>query len=169
MNAIFNRTSVRKYQDKAVEDEKIDLLLRAAMAAPSAGNQQPWEFYVTKNKDILEQLAHCSPYAECLKGASVAIIPCYNKDALRMPEYADIDMSIACENILLEAVELGLGAVLLGIAPLGERMVAVKKVLHAGNHLEPFAIISCGYPQEESEQQDRFDGKRVHWIDGKMA
>ena len=47
MDSIFHRVSIRKFQDKPVEPEKIEKLLRAAMAAPSAGNQQPWEFYVT--------------------------------------------------------------------------------------------------------------------------
>ena len=50
MDAIFHRTSIRKYQEKPVEPEKIEKLLRAAMAAPSAFNQQPWEFYVIRNK-----------------------------------------------------------------------------------------------------------------------
>ena len=56
MSAIFERTSVRKYQNKEVEAEKIDAILRAAMAAPSAANQQPWEFYVVKNKETLAAL-----------------------------------------------------------------------------------------------------------------
>ena len=63
MNEIFHRTGIRKYLSKPVEDEKIEKLLRAAMAAPSAGNQQPWEFYVVKDKATLEKLSKTSPYA----------------------------------------------------------------------------------------------------------
>lgn len=77
MNVIFNRTSVRKYEDKAVEAEKIDQILRAAMAAPSAANQRPWEFFVVKNKETLSALADCSPYGGCIKDAALAIVPVY--------------------------------------------------------------------------------------------
>lgn len=52
MNAIFNRASVRVFKDAPVEKEKIEMLLKAAMQAPSAGNQQPWEFIVVEDKKI---------------------------------------------------------------------------------------------------------------------
>ena len=61
MDSIFHRVSIRKFQDKPVEPEKIEKLLRAAMAAPSAGNQQPWEFYVVTNRDLIQKLAATSP------------------------------------------------------------------------------------------------------------
>ena len=57
MNEIFHRISVRKYEDTPVEPDKIEQLLRAAMAAPSAFNQQPWEFYVVTNRSLIEQLS----------------------------------------------------------------------------------------------------------------
>ena len=57
MKEIFERVSIRKYTDRAVEDEKILAILRAAMAAPSAGNQQPWEFYVVRDRNKLEELS----------------------------------------------------------------------------------------------------------------
>jgi nitroreductase len=63
MNSIFHRTSVRNYLDKPVEQEKIIKMLKAAMAAPSAGNQQPWEYYVITGENKLEQLSLSSPYA----------------------------------------------------------------------------------------------------------
>jgi nitroreductase len=162
MNSIFSRTSIRKYQDKDVENEKIELLLKAAMAAPSAGNQQPWEFYVVKDKSKLEELANCSPYAGCAKGAPVAVVNCYRKDVM-MPDYAEIDMSACTENILLEAADLGLGAVWLGIAPLQDRMQKVKEILEITVHLQPFAVIPIGYPEKEADQQDRYDQSRVHY------
>ena len=60
MNEIFQRISVRKYEEKPVEQEKIDQILRAAMAAPSAGNQQPWEYYVVRDRETIRKLAACS-------------------------------------------------------------------------------------------------------------
>lgn len=163
MKEIFHRTSVRKYLDKQVEKEKIELLLKAGMAAPSAGNQQPWEFYVVEDQEVLEKLSQTSPYAGCVKKAPLGIVACYRKNC-KMPEYAEIDMSASVENILLEADSLGLGAVWLGIAPLKERMKAVKEVLSIPDTLEAFAIISCGYPKETKTQQDRFDTNRIHYI-----
>lgn len=163
MNNIFHRTSIRKYQDTEVEKEKVELLLRAAMAAPSAGNQQPWEYYVVTDQQKLEQLAASSPYAGCTKGAPLAFVACYYKEC-RMPEYAQIDLSASVENLLLEADEIGLGAVWLGIAPLEDRMKKVAEILNLPDSLEVFAIIPCGYPAEEKRQQDRYDPERVHYL-----
>lgn len=164
MDTIFHRTSIRKYLDHKIEEDKITEILRAAMAAPSAGNQQPWEFYVVREKEKLQQLAGTSPYAGCTAGAPVAFVICYRKDC-RMPEYAQIDLSAATENLLLKVDELGLGAVWLGIAPLQERMDAVRKVLEIPEELEVFAIVPCGYPGEERKQQNRFDENRIHYVD----
>ncbi len=163
MDTVFTRTSVRNYTEQAVEPEKIEKLLRAAFAAPSAGNQQPWEYYVVTDPDKLTALAGTSPYAGCVKKAPLALVPCYRKEGLKFPEYAQIDMSASAENVLLEAEEQGLGAVWLGIAPLQERMDAVKEVLDIGEDLEAFAIIPCGYPAKKKEQQDRFNPDRVHY------
>ena len=110
MADLFHRVSIRKYQDRPVEREKIVEILRAAMAAPSAKNQQPWEFYVITKKDTLEKLSKASPYAGMTANAPVAIISAYRKDC-DVPCYADIDMSIAMENLWLKTDEIGLGGV----------------------------------------------------------
>lgn len=163
MNEIFHRTSIRNYLNKQVEQEKVEQMLRAAMAAPSAGNQQPWEYYVVTEPSVLEKLAKTSPYAGCTASAPLAFVACYRTDC-RMPEYAQIDLSASVENLLLEADALSLGAVWLGIAPLEERMEAVRNILKIPENLSAFAIIPCGYPETVRPQQDRFDSKRVHYI-----
>ena len=163
MDAIFKRTSVRSYQDKPVEEEKIILLMRAAMASPSAVNQQPWEFYIVTDKNKLVELSKCSPYAGCTKDAPLAIVTCYRKSCT-VPEYATIDMSACTENILLEAETLDLGAVWLGIASLKDRMECVRGILEIPEHLEVFSVIPCGYKARETKQQDRFDQERIHYI-----
>ncbi|WP_099468617.1 nitroreductase family protein [Konateibacter massiliensis] len=163
MSAIFTRTSVRSYEDKEVEAEKVEQLLRAAMAAPSAGNQQPWEFYVVTDKSKLEKLSKCSMYAGCAKDAPLAIVNCYRKE-IKMPEYAEIDLSASTQNLLLEATELGLGAVWLGIAPHKGRMEAVREILEIPEELEVFAVIPCGYPQKTAKQQDRYEEARIHYV-----
>ncbi|MBQ9157467.1 MAG: nitroreductase family protein [Eubacterium sp.] len=163
MNSIFHRTSIRTYVDQAVEPEKITQILKAAMAAPSAGNQQPWEFYVVTDKATIEKLSRTSPYAGCAAAAPVIIVPCCRKEA-RFPENVIMDLSAASENILLEVDALGLGAVWLGIAPLEERMEAVSQVLSIPETLIPFCLIPIGYPQQVKPQQDRYDESRVHFI-----
>ena len=164
MNSIYHRVSIRKYQDRFVEKEKIEEILRAAMQAPSATNQQPWEFYVVTDKNKLEELSQVHPYAGMVKDAPVAIVPAYRKD-IRLPAFAQIDMSICLENLWLETDAQGLGGVWLGIAPDEERMQEVEKIVGIPDALRAFAIFPLGYPGEEKEQQDRFDSNRIHWME----
>ena len=164
MNSIFHRISVRKYQDKPVEREKIEAILRAAMQAPSAGNQQPWAFYVVTNREKLEALSKVHPYAGMVKAAPAAIVSVYKKECW-MPEFAQIDLSIAMENLWLETDAQGLGGVWLGIAPLEDRMKAVEEILDMPDTVRSFAIFPFGYPAEERKQQDRFDPERIFWVD----
>ena len=164
MKNIYSRVSIRKYQDKPVEKEKTEAILRAAMQAPSAANQQPWEFYVVINKEKLEELSKVSPYAGMTKNAPAAIVSVYRKDCM-IPQYAEIDLSIAMENLWLETDAQGLGGVWLGIAPIEERMQAVEKVLNIPDDLRAFAIFPYGYPAEEREQQDRFEENRIHFVE----
>ena len=163
MKEIFKRVSIRKYTDQPVEDEKILAILRAAMAAPSAGNQQPWEFFVVRDRNKLEELSRVSPYAGCAKAAPVAIVSAY-REKLWAPAYAQIDMSIAMENLWLACGEQGLGGVWLGIAPVEERMRAVEDIVGIPEGLRAFAIFPLGYPAEERKQQDRFDESRIHYV-----
>lgn len=164
MNAIFTRTSIRQYEDREVEQEKIEKLLRAAMQAPTAGNQQTWEFYVIKNKDVLEQLAQSSPYAGCTADAPMAIVIAY-RDGGRFPMLNDVDAAIATENIWLEAVELELGTVMLAVASFEERVEKVDAILQLPKDQHSFAILPVGYPVKVNPQQDRYDENKVHYVD----
>ena len=163
MDSIYHRVSIRKYQNKPVETEKIQAILRAAMQAPSAANQQPWEFYVVTDREKLAALSQVSPYAGMTADAPAAIVSAYRKDC-RIPAYAEIDLSIAMENLWLETDAQGLGGVWLGIAPIGERMEAVEKILDMPESIRAFAIFPLGYPAEERKQQDRFDERRIHYV-----
>ena len=164
MNAIFTRTSVRSYEERSVENEKIEKILKAAMAAPSAMNQQPWEFYVVTNKEALQKLSEVSPYAKMTANATVAIVVCGRKENLIVPELVDVDLSLAAENILLEIEEQGLGGVMLGIAPFAERMEKAANAISLPNNLSVFTIIPFGYPAKKNPQQDRYDELRVHYV-----
>jgi nitroreductase len=162
MTPIFIRRSIRKFSDRPVEKEKLERLLKAAMQAPSAGNQQPWEFIVVDDKEILECLSALSPYALPLKGAPLAIIALGNTEHFLFPENWQMDMSAAVENILLEAVSLGLGAVWLGVAPLEDRMLLVRDVFELPENIIPFAAIPVGYPAQPNKYVNRYKKERVH-------
>lgn len=160
--AIFTRRSIRKYQDRPVEEEKIEKLLRAAMAAPSAMNQQPWEFYVVKNKEKIRELGDATPHSRCVSGAPLAIVVCQKTGPKPSPAFADVDCAIATENMLLMATELGLGTVWIGTCPVESRVEKVGEILSLPEGLKAFALIGVGYPAEEKGPVDRYDEKRVH-------
>lgn len=167
MNSIFNRVSVRKYLDTPVEVEKIEKILRAAMCAPSGGNQQPWKFLVVQRRDIIEKLGRSSPYAVCASGAPVVIVPCIDRTAARFPELVEMDLSNATENMLLEITELGLGGVWLAVTPYEDRLQRVHEALGIGpeDGLQAFALVSLGYPAATHPQQDRYDESRIVYFD----
>ena len=126
MADLFHRVSIRKYQEKKVEPEKLDYILRASMAAPSACNQQPWEFYIVEDPEILENFLRQHHTQKLTAKAPVAIVTAYRKECT-IPAYAQIDLSICMENMWLATDEVGLGGVWMGIAPLEDRMEKVEK------------------------------------------
>lgn len=164
MKEIFHRASIRKYTEEMVEEEKIKKILEAAMSSPSAKNERPWEFYVVKNKKILEELSETTPYAMCVKNARVAIVICYRKER-DAKEFSDIDCAIAAENILLEMDSLGLGGVMIGVSPNEDRMKKVEKILQIKESLRAFTIIPFGYPIKEKVQSNRYEKERVHVVE----
>ena len=163
MNAIFKRVSVRSYSETPVEEEKVEKILRAGMAAPSGGNQQPWHFIVVTDAQLNAALGETSPYSKPAGRAPLNIVPIMDKSGARFPNIAVQDMSACVENMLLEAAELGLGAVWQGVYPEPERMACISKLFGLSEELEPFAIVSIGYPEGEPHpQQDRYDEARIH-------
>lgn len=164
MSSIFHRISVRKFEDKPVSREQIMDILRAGMQAPSACNQQPWEFYVVTDREKIKALSQASPYAGCAAGAPVVIVPVYRKEGLTAPELGEIDMAIAQENIWLRTDELGLGGVWLAVMPERDRMDNVRRILDLPENVEAFSMFPLGYPAESRPQQDRFHEDRIHWV-----
>lgn len=165
MDIIFNRRSIRRYEDRPVEKEKIERLLRAAMQAPSAVNQQPWEFIVVEQKETLEKLSEVCAYSKMVSRAPLAFVLVGNEDRMRMKHHWEQDMAAATQNILLEAADQGLGGVWIGVAPIEERMKLLQDMFGLKDKLKPFCIISLGYPGEGQEHkfEDRFDPSRIHY------
>lgn len=165
-NLLEDRSSVRKFLDKEVEQEKLDSILKATMTSPTAGNQRPWHFYVVKNKEILTELSKTSPYAGPMANAPVGIVICYNKDNMVFPPYADIDCAIASQTLWLATEAVGLGTVMLGIAPLKERMDAAAKILNLPENMVAFTYFPIGYPAEKPvHKKERFEQDRIHIIE----
>ena len=114
LETIMTRTSIRQYTDQPVEKEKIEAMLRAGMAAPTAVNAQPWHFVVVSDKAKLSELAAANPRAGMLKSAPLAIVVCGDMTKAmegKGRQFWIQDCSAATENILLAAHAQGLGAV----------------------------------------------------------
>lgn len=165
MNAIFNRTSVRQFEMREVESEKIEKMLQAGFAAPSALNERPWEFYVVTNKEKLLALAEMSKYSQPLKNAPAAIVICANTGTLKNLDFVDINCAIAAENIWLEVEELGLGCVFLAVRPFEGRAAVVAKVLNLPENVIPFGVMPFGYPKNKRQAKSRYNPDRVHYVD----
>lgn len=162
MKAIFTRRSIRKYTDQPVSDELMETLLRAAMAAPSAGNQQPWHFVVIRDRKVLDKIPEFHPHSKMLYQAPVAILVCGDPTVEKYEGRWPLDCSAATENLLLAAHAKGLGAVWLAVYPVEERMAKLRELLGIPEHINPFALISLGHPAEEKEPADRYKKERVH-------
>lgn len=146
MHEIFKRRSIRKYLDKPVAKEDIDDLLRAAMAAPSAGNEQPWEFIVVDDKNVLKKIADVQPYAKMLYEAPVAIVVCGDLNKEKHKGFWVQDCSAATQNILLEATDKGLGTVWIGVYPDDTRVKDISNIFGIPSNVIPLSIVAVGYP-----------------------
>jgi len=169
LEAIKNRRSIRKFKAGAeVTDEQIKTMLEAAMLAPSACNSRPWEFIVVKDRGILDQIRKVHPNTSMLETASIAII------VVALPEiqetvrdgapkgYYPQDCGAATQNILLAAVELGLGACWCGVYPKPNRIPEIQKVLNTTKL--PFNVIAIGVPDESPAQRGQYEESRVTYL-----
>ena len=164
LNTILKRTSICSYENKPVEKEKIEKLLRAGMAAPTAMNKQPWHFVVVTDKGQLQKLSEANPYAAMVAKAPLAIVVCgdMNKAAEgNAREFWIQDCSAATENILLAATGMGLGAVWTGTYPSKERCAAVAKVLGLPDSLIPLNTIVIGYP--DVSPKDKWNTENISY------
>jgi len=163
MDAVLKRRSIRRYTDKPVSDDEVNKLLEAAMSAPSAGNEQPWHFIIVKDKDKLMELSGFSPFATALKYAPLGVVVCGDLTLERHGGFWAQDCSAAVENILIEAVYLGLGGVWLGVYPLKERIEYIKKQFGLSDNIMPFSVIPIGYPARDMPFVKRYRRDRVHF------
>jgi nitroreductase len=159
LSAIYARRSIRKFvQSKPVERDKLETLLKAAMAAPSACNIQPWDFIVIEDKesiraiqDGIERFASYDPV--------VVIVICGNNEFIPWKDYGIIDCACAMENIMIAAPALGLGTVCIG----GFDRRKVKEQLAIPEEIEAVGMVYIGYPGEEKPPRTKYLAEAVHW------
>ena len=156
---IAERKSVRKYLNKSVEEDKIDAMVKAGMAAPSGMDSRPWEFVVVTDREALDSMAAKLPYAKMLTNAPLAIVVC--GDTTRS-SYWYLDCSAATQNVLLAAEALGLGAVWTAAYPYEDRIDVVRQNTGLPENIVPLCVIPIGYPDGPQKAKDKFDLQRVH-------
>ena len=163
--AIYKRRSVRSFKDIEVDEAIIKSLLEDAMAAPSACNKQPWEFYVIENQDVLKEIKMCSRYSQF--NSPLVIIVCGNQERSLSKKDNDFwiqDVSAAIENILLRATSIGLGTVWCGLTPTEIPTKKVKEILSLPDYIIPLGMIHIGYPDEVKEARTQYNSDYVHYI-----
>jgi nitroreductase len=163
LETIFRRRSIRKYTDQPVEPEKLDLLLKAAMAAPSAMNCRPWEFIVVTDPEKLAQFRKRLIFGD--RNAPAAIVVCGNPSLSTNPAarlFWVQDCSAATENILIAAAGLGLGTVWIGVHPVPKFVKTVREIMSIPKGVMPLCIVYVGYPESEKPARTQYDEQRVH-------
>lgn len=162
LTTLHTRRSVRSYTNQHVTDEEIHTLLDAAMIAPSAGNAQPWEFIVVRDKGVLQSIPKVNSYAAMAAKAPAAIVICGNLQAEKYPGFWPQDCSAATQNILLAGTAIGLGTVWTAVYPIEDRINAARELFRLPEHIMPFSIVVIGHPASEQKRLIRFEAKKVH-------
>lgn len=164
LDVIMTRTSVRQYTNQPISAETIDTLLRAGMAAPTAGNKQPWKFVVVTERALLDSLAEGN--WRMAAQAQAAIVVCGDTENVFPEEGRDYwvqDCSAATENILLAAHAVGLGAVWCGCYPISERVNNVKRIFGLPTPIVPLSVVMLGYPAGEQHPKDKYKPENIHF------
>ena len=162
---IHSRKSVRQYTSEPVSEADIQTMLKAAMAAPTAVNFQPWRFVVLNGREELDAMAEKLPYAKMLKDAPLAIVVC--GETLWMggnenPFWAQ-DCSAATQNLLLAAEALGLGAVWTAAYPDTERCKAISEALGLPSTVQPLCVVPIGHPAGDDKPKDKWKPENIHY------
>jgi nitroreductase len=154
---IYRRRSVRRFQNRPLARDTLEILMKAAMAAPSGNNSQPWEFVIVQDSEVKDALATVHPWVGMAKEAPAAIVVLGDKSS----EWWEHDCAAAAENLLLAAANLGLGAVWCGIKENQEE--AVRKIVGAPSRMGVLCIIPIGYPAESPVPYTKYRKSKVHW------
>jgi nitroreductase len=161
LTAIHTRRSVRTFTSDPVSEADLQTLLEAAMAAPSAGNSQPWAFLVVTDPALLERVPSINPYARMAPKAPLSILVCGDTAAEKHPGFWVQDCSAATENLMLAARAIGLGSVWTGIHPLEDRVEKAREIFRLPGTLIPLGLVVVGHPRTEQKRENRFAPEKV--------
>ncbi len=154
------RRSIRKYTDKAIGPEKVEMLKEAVLRSPSSRNIDPWEFIFVDDRELLRQLALSKPHgARFLQGAALGIVVC--ADGEKSDVWTE-DCSIASILVQMVAQSIGLGSCWIQIRNrmFDDQVTSeqyVKDLLKMPNRIRVESIIALGYPAEKKEPISRED------------
>lgn len=162
IKAILTRRSVRKFKSQPIPEDVMKDLLKAAMHAPTAGNQRPWHFMVVTNHDLIDQIPVIHPYAEMVRVAPAVVLVCGDLSLEKHVGYWEHDCSAATLTMGLAAHALGLGSCWLGIHPREDRVTGIREIFDLPKNIIPFSIVALGYPDEKLEEVDRYMPERIH-------
>ena len=164
LDAIMTRRSVRSFTDEAVSNEQIEIILKAAMQAPSAGNRQPWEFVVVTDKELIKGTKTSGiAKTKATETAPLAILLCFDDNKEKFDDTALEDMGTAGQNILLSAHAIGLGAVWTNVGvDNDENQKAWQKYFKLPEHIKPSAFILIGTPKANPKPKNNFNPEKIH-------
>lgn len=163
LDNIHARKSVRSYTDEPVTPEQVETLLRAAMAAPSGKNVQPWRFVVVTRPETKKKLA--VGFNKMIATAPVAIVICgltANPSGIANNNWT-ADCAAATENLLLAAESLGLGAVWTACYPYDDRMLPAIEALGLPDNIKPYCIVPVGHPAGDNKPKNKWNPDHIHY------
>ena len=163
LDNIFARKSVRSYTDEPVSPEQVETILKAAMAAPSGMNMQPWRFVVVTDQKVKDKLA--IGFNKMIAKAPVVIIVCgKTTNKLGAPNKNwTADCAASTENLLLAVEALGLGAVWTACYPYEDRMNPTVEALRLPENISPYCIVPIGHPAGNDKPKDKWNPENIHY------
>lgn len=162
LDCLMTRRSIRTFSAQPVDPALIQTALGAAMAAPSAGNAQPWHFVLMTGHAALSSVADFHPHAAMARQAQAAVLVCAEPALEKYPGYWPLDCAAATQNLLLALHAQGLGAVWVGVYPDPARLENFRRLLGIPENIVPFSFVPLGHPGMPSARVDRFRPERVH-------
>jgi nitroreductase len=161
IDAIMTRRSIRHFKSQTIPEEELQVLLKAAMYAPSGGNAQPWHFVVIDERAVLDEVPTFHDSSSFILEAPLAILICADEDIAKPGRWL-LDCSAAAENMLLAAHARGLGACWIGIQPVAARIEGITRLVNLPSRVQPVCMIAVGYPSETRPHPERFRPERIH-------
>jgi nitroreductase len=163
IEAIYARRSIRKFEDRPVEREKLAELCRLGAAGPSATNRRPWAFVAIDGKEALEKLRSSTMFGHFAAPAAIVVCGDMRRTLPVGRSFWIQDCAAGMENILLGCVEMGLGAVWIGVTPIRPAVWFLRRALGLPKHIVPLGIAYIGYPAETKEPRTQFEDSMLRW------